>query len=256
MSAIVVITLGLGLGANAAVFSMIDALVLRPFTMRDVDRITLLSYTRPESQNRREAVSPADYLDLKKQSDVFERLAAFEWWTANLVGKDEPENVQGFFVSADFFPALGVQPVHGPRLPRRRGDDGTTSPRRARARTVAAAIRVGSRRSSAVRSTWTDSSTRSSASRRQASTFRWARRSGRRSRSMPRRRSTAGHSTSPRSARLAPGRTLEDAKAQMATIGERLAREHPDTNRGREVRVYTLGDGMMDIGLGPILSMW
>ena len=42
----------------------------------------------------------------------------------------------------------------------------------------------------------------------------------------------------------------------MATIGERLAREHPDTNRGREVRVYTLGDGMMDIGLGPILSMW
>ena len=44
---------------------------------------------------------------------MFERLAAFEWWTANLVGKDEPENVQGFFVSADFFPALGVQPVAG-----------------------------------------------------------------------------------------------------------------------------------------------
>ena len=106
MSAIVVITLGLGLGANSAVFSMIDALVLRPFTMRDVDRITLLSYTRPESLNRREALSPADYLDLKKQTDVFEQLAAFEWWTANLVGKDEPENVQGFFVSADFFPLL------------------------------------------------------------------------------------------------------------------------------------------------------
>ena len=51
-------------------------------------------------------------------------------------------------------------------------------------------------------------------------------------------------------------RTLEDAKAQMAVIGERLTREHPDTNRGREARVYTLGEGMMDIGLGPILAMW
>ena len=113
MSAIVVVTLGLGLGTNAAVFSMIDALVLRPFTMRDVDRITLVSYTRPDDQDRREALSPADYLDMKKQADVFERFAAFEWWTANLVGRDEPENVQGFFVSADFFPVLGVQPVAG-----------------------------------------------------------------------------------------------------------------------------------------------
>ena len=42
----------------------------------------------------------------------------------------------------------------------------------------------------------------------------------------------------------------------MATVGERLSREHPETNKGREVRVYTIADGMMDIGLGPILSMW
>ncbi len=42
----------------------------------------------------------------------------------------------------------------------------------------------------------------------------------------------------------------------MATVGERLAREHPETNTGRAARVYTIGDGMMDIGLRPILSMW
>ena len=42
----------------------------------------------------------------------------------------------------------------------------------------------------------------------------------------------------------------------MATIGERLTREHPETNKGRELRVYTLKDGMMDLGLKPILSMW
>jgi putative ABC transport system permease protein len=42
----------------------------------------------------------------------------------------------------------------------------------------------------------------------------------------------------------------------MAIVGERLARDHPETNKSREVRVYTLGDGMMDIGLGAVLSMW
>jgi putative ABC transport system permease protein len=255
ISAIVVLTLGLGLGANAAVFSMIDALVLRPFTMRDVDRITLLSYTRPESQNRREAVAPADFLDLKKQSDVFERLAAFEWWTANLVGKDEPENVQGFFVSADFFPVLGVQPVMG------RGflPEEETKGRHRRVvlghglwqrrfasdpSIVGSSIDVDGQQHEVVgiappgfdfpmgAQVWAPLAFNAEATVNRRSL----------------------HLTA--IARLAPGRTLEDAKAQMATIGERLAREHPDSNRGRELRVYTLGDGMMDIGLGPILSMW
>jgi hypothetical protein len=93
---------------------MIDALVLRPFTMPDVDRITVFSFTRPDDIDRREALSPGDYLDMKRQQpDAFERLAAVVWWNANLVGRDEPENVQGFFVSSDFFPTLGVQPVAG-----------------------------------------------------------------------------------------------------------------------------------------------
>ena len=51
--------------------------------------------------------------------------------------------------------------------------------------------------------------------------------------------------------RLAPGRTLEEAQAQMATVGERLSREYQETNKGREMRVYTIADGMMDLGLKP-----
>jgi putative ABC transport system permease protein len=234
---------------------MIDALVLRPFTMRDVDRITLLSYTRPESQNRREAVSPADFLDMKKQSDVFERLAAFEWWTANLVGKDEPENVQGFFVSADFFPALGVEPVMG------RGflPEEETKGRHRRVvlghglwqrrfasdpSIVGSSIDVDGQQHEVVgiappgfdfpmgAQVWAPLAFNAEAMVNRRSLYITA------------------------IGRLAPGRTFEEAKAQMATIGERLAREHPDTNRGRELRVYTLGDGMMDIGIGPILTMW
>ena len=142
MSAIVVLTLALGLGANAAIFSMFDALVLRPFTMPDVDRITLLTFAKATDDNRREAISPADYLDLRRRSDAFEHLAAFEWWTANLVGRDEPENVQGFFVTADFFPALGVQPAGGTHLSAGRRDGRASSTCRARPRAVAAPLRV------------------------------------------------------------------------------------------------------------------
>ncbi|HEY0299990.1 MAG TPA: hypothetical protein VGC36_01565, partial [Rhizomicrobium sp.] len=79
MSAVVIVTLALGLGANVAVFAMVDALVLRPFTMRDIDRLTLLSYTRADALDRREAVSPADFLDWKTQADTFEHLTAFQY---------------------------------------------------------------------------------------------------------------------------------------------------------------------------------
>ena len=256
MSAIVVITLGLGLGANAAVFSMIDALVLRPFTMPDVDRITLLSFTKPDDIDRREALSPADFLDMKRQQpDAFERLAAFEWWNANLVGKDEPENVQGFFVSADFFPALGVQPVMGRNfLP----DEETQG----RHRRVVIGHGLWQRRFAS------DPSIVGRPIEVDAAQYEvvgiappgfdfpmgaqiWAPLSFNAETAANRR---AQYLTG--IGRLAPGLTLEEAQAQMATIGERLARDYPDTSTGRAVRVYTLGDGMMDIGLGAILSLW
>ena len=112
------------------------------------------------------------------------------------------------------------------------------------------------RRSSASRSRSTARSTRSSASRRLVSTFRWARRSGRRSRSTPMMRPIAERSTSPRSAGWRRGARSTTRKRRWPSLGERLARDHPETNREREARVYTLGDGMMDIGLMPILSMW
>ncbi len=196
MSAIVVVTLALGIGANAAVFSMIDALVLRPFTMPDADRITLLSSPSADDVDPPEAVSPADFLDMKRQQpDAFERLAAFELWNANLVGQDEPENVQGFFVSADFFPALGVQPVAGRTfLP----EEET----RGRHRRVVLGHGLWQRRFASDRvdrrprhRSGRRRQTKSSASRRRASISRWGRRSGRRCRSRPRLRPTAVPST-------------------------------------------------------------
>ena len=255
MSAIVVLTLGLGLGANAAIFSMFDALVLRPFTMRDVDRITMLTFRKPTDDNRREAISPGDYLDFRREAGAFEHLAAFQWWTANLVGKDEPENVQGFFVTADFFQTLGVEPVSGraflaeeETIGRHRRvvlGHGLWQRRFASDQSIVGqSIHVDGEQYEVVgiappgfdfpmgAQIWAPLAFSAEAAANRRSLYITA------------------------IGRLAPGRTLDDAKAQMAVAGERLAHDHPETSRDRVARVYTIGDGMMDIGLMPILSMW
>src|SRR5262249_45744557 len=101
------------IGSNAAVFAMIEALLLRPFTFPDVDRIVVVSETSQQQTDRQETSSPANFLDWKAQVRSVERLAAMQWWDVNIVGRDEPERAQGFYVSADLFSALGVQPALG-----------------------------------------------------------------------------------------------------------------------------------------------
>ena len=255
LSGIVVLTLALGLGANASIFSMFDALVLRPFTMKDVDRITLVSFTTRDDENRREALSPGNYLDLRKQSGAFEHLAAFQWWTANLVGRDQPETVQGFFVTTDFFAVLGVQPAAGRAfLPE---EETIGSERRvvighglwerrfaSDPAIVGQSIGVDGEQYEVVGIAPPGFEFPMGAQVWAPMTFSAEAAANRRSQYI----TAIG--------RLAPGRTLDDAKAQMAVAGEQLVRDHPETNRNREVRVFTIGDGMMDIGLMPILSMW
>ena len=110
LAGILILTLALGLGANAAIFALIDALVLRPFTMPDVDRIVMVTHTRDEELYKQETISPADFIDFKKQSDVFERFGAYEWWDANIVGRDPAKvcstrSVRGS--RASWAPAIG-----------------------------------------------------------------------------------------------------------------------------------------------------
>jgi putative ABC transport system permease protein len=255
LAATVVITLALGLGANAAVFSMIDALVLRPYTMPDVDRMTLVSYARPGDFDRRESVSPGDYLDMKRQATVFERLAIFEFWTANLVGTDEPENVLGFKVTSDFFGALGVEPIIGRSFhpdeetpgrdlrvilgdglwQRRFGGDrgivGKTIEIDGQQREVIGIMPPGFDFPMGAQ-LWAPNAFSPETAANRRSTY----------------LTVLG--------RLAPGKSLADAAVEMNVIGARLTAEHPDTNRGRVARVYTLGQGMGDEGVGPILALW
>src|SRR5215216_6947371 len=101
-----VFALALGIGANTAIFSLINALVLRPLPYENPDQIVLLSYSLTEA-------SPANFLDWKAQSQTFENISAINFWSANLTSGSEPERLQGFQASASLFPMLGVKPFLG-----------------------------------------------------------------------------------------------------------------------------------------------
>jgi predicted permease len=112
VSLVVAVTLALGLGVNATVFGMMDALLLRPFQFKDYQRLVVLWET-PRATSERETVAPATFLDWRKQARSTEQLAAWQWYDATLTVAGEPERVQGFRVSAGFFDLLGISPILG-----------------------------------------------------------------------------------------------------------------------------------------------
>ena len=108
----VALTLALGLGLNATVLGMMDALLLRPFQFADYERLVVI-WEAPNGTSERQSVSPANYLDWRQQASHVERLVAWEGWGATLTGRDEPGRLQGFRVSPGFFEVLGVSPALG-----------------------------------------------------------------------------------------------------------------------------------------------
>jgi putative ABC transport system permease protein len=115
---LVVLILGLGIGANAAVFSVLHAVLLRPLPYKSPEQLTMLWVT--DSRPRGWAVTDGstsyrDFLEWRRQAHTFEDLAIFYkrgWSVVTLTG-EEPEKVQGAFVSANFFTLMGVQPLVG-----------------------------------------------------------------------------------------------------------------------------------------------
>ncbi len=105
-TAVAVITLALGIGANTTVFSTVNAMLLRPFPFPNLDRIVTVWETAPQYDHLSPA--PADFLDWSQQSTQFEKLAAVHGWDANLTGTNLAEHVEGSQVTGDFFSLLGM----------------------------------------------------------------------------------------------------------------------------------------------------
>lgn len=110
-TAIAIFTLALGIGANTAIFSVINAVLLRPLPYADADRLVLLTETLSEGPV---GVSYPNFVDFRSQNTVFENVAAVRHRESfNLTGAGDSERLQGRLVSANFLSTLGVQPILG-----------------------------------------------------------------------------------------------------------------------------------------------
>lgn len=104
---ITVVVLALGIGANTAIFSVVDAVLLRPLAYRDSGRLVTIL------MDGSDPVSVANYIDWRDQSHSFAAMGAADYWSPNLTGVESPEHIAGLKVTHDLFPMLGIQPMLG-----------------------------------------------------------------------------------------------------------------------------------------------
>ena len=115
-TAIAVLTLALGIGANSAIFSVVNAVLLRPLPFSEPDRLVYAEGADLSSGEKGGAISPPDFLDYREQNHVFERFAAFQPLSFTVTGDgSETERITSARVSTGFFETLGVTPLAGGR---------------------------------------------------------------------------------------------------------------------------------------------
>ena len=245
-SAVAIATIALTIGANTAMFSLVNGMLLRPLPYPDPDRIVRVLERLPSGGLN--GVSTLNYLDWAKQNTVFEYMAAEVGWRATLTGGAEPVLIQAARASAHYFDIFGVKPALGrtflpdeDQLGKNRvvllshalwesrfGADSSILGRDIRLDgepyTVVGVLPKGGPFDRASAQLWTPLAFQPSDSRRD---FRWL----------------------GASAKLKPGVTLQQARAEMNVIGRRLADAHPESNKGRSVAV----DRLAHVLIGPDL---
>jgi putative ABC transport system permease protein len=237
-TAIAILTLGLGIGATTAIFSVVDALLWKPVALPHLETLVMVLQRDNGNANDWNGSSPADTDDIRRQITAIENMASWQGGSANIVGAGgEPERVLQTLVSANFFDAVGVQPVIGRSF--RAGED-----QPGREREVVLSDRLWKRRFAA------DPAIAGKTIRLDDQNFLvtgvmppsfdfpmatelWTPMA-----------MTPAQATSRRSselvsaARLRPGRTIEQASGELDAIGARLERAYPDTNKGRRFMIW------------------
>jgi predicted permease len=113
-TAVAVVTLALGIGANTAIFSLVNSVLLRALPYQDADGLVVVWEQNPERGWYRNPVSAANFLDWRIQNNVFMQMAAADTvGTFNLTGTDRPEEIGGQQVTSNLLSLLGVRPVQG-----------------------------------------------------------------------------------------------------------------------------------------------
>jgi len=248
---IAVITLALGIGANTAIFSVVNTVLLRPLPYPESDRLVMVgerNSNQTSNANRDaglDSVTPPNFVDWSSQNQAFESLAAFANQDFNLTGVVDPERLQGQRVSASLFPSLGIAPMAGrvflseEDLPgaqrvvvlshelwqRRFGGDSSLIGRILtldnEAYTVIGIMPPGFSFPNQETELWVPMAFNASELNNRAAHF----------------LSAMG--------RLKPGATLAQAQEQMDLIAGRLEQAYPATNTGVGVRVVSLSESMV-----------
>ncbi|HKP87944.1 MAG TPA: ABC transporter permease [Blastocatellia bacterium] len=110
---IVILALAIGIGANTAIFSVVNAILLRPLPYKNPDRLAMVWMNNPKLGVDQDWHSYPNYADYKEQTQTFEDMAAFNDRSFNLTGTGEPVRVMGAWTTANLFDILGVEPVKG-----------------------------------------------------------------------------------------------------------------------------------------------
>ncbi len=110
---IAVLTLALGIGANTTIFSVVNAVLLRPLPYPEPERLVMASLTNPAQGKSIDHLGMANFLAVRERNQSFEKVTAFSSGSFTFTGGESPEQVSGAWVSADFFATLRVAPARG-----------------------------------------------------------------------------------------------------------------------------------------------
>src|SRR5918998_5271411 len=117
VTAAAVVALALGIGANTAIFSVVNSVLLRGLPFEDADRLVVIWETNPlltsADMRLRNEASPANFFDWQSQQTSFEEMGAYNWNTYNLTEGEQPEQLIGNPVTAGIFAALKTKPLLG-----------------------------------------------------------------------------------------------------------------------------------------------
>jgi putative ABC transport system permease protein len=112
-SLVVVLTLALGIGANSAIFSLVNAVLLKPLPFPQPERLLTLDHFYPSLNNLEAGFAVPSYHDIRERSRLFESFAVVTGWNANLTGGGDPEKVGGANATSEYFKVFGVSPLLG-----------------------------------------------------------------------------------------------------------------------------------------------
>ena len=242
-TAIAVITLALGIGANTTLFSFVNGILLRPLPYRDPGQLVILDETSPKQGIKSFAVSYPNFLDWREQNHVFEDIAAYQPNSSSVVGAGEPEQIPGARISYSLFELLGVAPQLGRTMTAEEDRPETNNvvliSHSLWQRRFASAENVIGQNLSVNGRAVTIIGVMPAGFRFPQTAELWV------PMALNEKLYTRNDHGLSAIARLKPNVTLEQAQAEMNNIALRIEEQHPVTNEGMGVNVFSLRDRLV-----------